>query len=396
MGKKLPEEMAKERGKFVAGCMATVGSTEEWADELFDKIAGFAGYGFNKSHSVEYTLISYQAMFLKTYFPVEFFASALSLMKEDKLPAILKDCAKFGVEVDMPDINLSTDQFEILTDTRLAIPFNRVKGIGENTAKAIMEARKAGPFSSRKDLEGRVERRKCNIGHIEKLDKIGAFARIEPGQPGAKDPIRIKDQRDLIPGLIASAVPIERKLARDKETKAKLGEMVASYRAEHELDGVCVKPMMGGSAKFMVIYDAPNSGEDRQGQMTQSEAFSSTLAALLENELEKADGYYTALIKRPKEGKQVSAKEIDKFLPYLKVELDLLKPPVIVMCGSQVVRHFIPDLKGKASEHAGKVVYHKELDANLVIGFNPGEIYHDPDKQELLNDVFKSVAELVS
>src|SRR5690606_11061808 len=74
MGKKLPEEMAKERDNFVAGCVATIGCSEQWAGNLFDKIEGFAGYGFNKSHSVEYTLISYQAMWLKTYYPVEFYA----------------------------------------------------------------------------------------------------------------------------------------------------------------------------------------------------------------------------------------------------------------------------------------------------------------------------------
>jgi DNA polymerase-3 subunit alpha len=169
--------------------------------------------------------------------------------------------------------------------------------------------------------------------------------------------------------------------------------LVAQYRAERVEDGICVKPMMGGAAKFMVIYDAPNSGEEKQGQMTQSEAFSSTLEALMENDLTKASGYYTALIKRPKEGKQVSAKEIDIYLPYLKEEIALLKPPVIVLLGSITVRHFLPDLKGKASESAGKVVYNKELDANLVVGFNPGEIWHDPDKQVLLNEVFRVVSE---
>lgn len=400
MGKKLPEEMKKERGKFVDGCVATVGATPEWAGELFDKIEGFAGYGFNKSHSVEYTLISYQAMWLKTNFMVEFFAAALSLMKEDKLPAILKDAAKMGIEIDMPDINLSSDQFEILTDTRLSIPFNRVKGIGTPSAKAIMQIRESGEITSVEDLTDRLEkakmRRYCNVGHIDKLEKVGAFARVMPDSPSAKDPSRIRDQRDLIPGLINATVPIDRDMKTDKFTKAKLGELVSKYRADHIEDGICVKPLMGGDARFMVIYDAPNSGEEREGQMTRSEAFNSTLEALNDNELERTDGYYTALIKRPKAGKQVVPKEIELYLPYLLEEIKILQPTVIVLLGSMTARHFLPDLKGKASESAGKIVYSKELDANLVIGFNPGEIWHDPDKQLLLNDVFKSVAELVS
>jgi DNA polymerase-3 subunit alpha len=94
MGKKLPEEMEGARQVRRRLRRDRRHATEDWAGELFDKIEGFAGYGFNKSHSVEYTLISYQAMWLKTYYPVEFFAAALSLMKEDKLPAILLGCRR--------------------------------------------------------------------------------------------------------------------------------------------------------------------------------------------------------------------------------------------------------------------------------------------------------------
>ena len=396
------------------------GMSETEAGDLFDKIEGFAGYGFNKSHSVEYTLISYQAMWLKTnfpvefyaaahsveyalisyqamylksYFPVEFYAAALSLLKAEELPAILKDATNFGIEIALPDINLSTGEFEILTDTLLCIPFNRIKGIAARTTEAILKARAAGPFTSIVDLNARVEKRACHKGHVEILNKIGAFARIEPGLP-QKHPERIKDQLDLIPGLIIDTVPVRRGMATDKYDKAKIGAVVGEYRVEKAEDGTQVKPFWGKNAKFMVISDCPTGPEEREGVMSVGQSFSYTADALSEAGLARIEGYWTAMVKRPKEGKQLTAKEIEAYLPYIMKEIDILKPPVIVLLGTATVRHFIPDLKGKASESAGKIVYNKALDANMIIGFNPGEVYHDPDKQLALNEVFIAAASL--
>ena len=119
------------------------------------------------------------------------------------------------------------------------------------------------------------------------------------------------------------------------------------------------------------------------------------IEAMAEVNLSRDNFYWTALIKRPKRGKQVSPEEIATYLPYLKREIEILKPPVIVLLGSQAVRTFIPDFKGKASDAAGDVVYSEEYDANFVIGFSPGEIWHDPEKQTNMNRVFATVAELL-
>ena len=399
MGKKLPEEMKKERGKFVDGCVKTIGETEEWAGNLFDMIEGFAGYGFNKSHSVEYALISYQSMWLKTNYPVEFFAAALSLMDSDKLPALLKDAERFGIEVVLPDVNLSTDQFEILTDTKLCVPFNRVKGLSERTAQMIAEKRGAVPFKDKADFVARVDRRLCNVSKVAALEKVGAFARIEPGSLPANHPDRIRDQVELIPGLVHSVVPVHRDLATDRATKIEIARLVQEYRIAHgpsgdEEDGMPVSPTLGSAAKFMVISDAPSNGEEREGRMAFGNSFEYVSEALHECDLSRSDGYWTALIKRPKAGKQVSPEEIRAYVPYLEKEIELLKPPTIVLLGSQTVRHFFPDFKGKASEAAGKVVYLAKYDANVVIGFNPSEIFFDPDKQALLNEVFSMVASI--
>ncbi len=398
MGKKLPAEMAKERGKFVDGCVKTTGMHPDFAGELFDKIEKFAGYGFNKSHSVEYTLISYQSAWLKTHYPVEFFAAALTLMKDDKLPALLKDAELAGIEVVYPDINLSTDKFEILTDTKLIIPFNRVKGVAATTTNAIIKARKAGPFKSKEDLEARVERRVCNVKHRDILERIGAFASVDPTAKSQRHPDRIVDQRDLIPGLVVATVPVGRDFPTDKFTKAKIVEIMQEYREKHgpegDGDGWPVKLRFGANAQFMVISDAPSNEEEQLG-MAYGTMFNYVETALEANGLMRKDGYWTALIKRCKEGKQVSPAEIATYLPYLQREIEVLKPPIIVLLGSTTVRQFISDFKGKASEAAGQIIYSKELDANLIVGFSPGEIWHSPEKQDDMNAVFAAVASLL-
>ena len=400
MGKKQPEEMKKERGKFVDGCVATIGADPRWAGALFDKIEGFAGYGFNKSHSVEYTLISYQCMFLKVNYPSEFFAAALTVMDEDKLPAIIQDAKSFGISVSTPDINNSTGRFEVVTDKMLAIPFQRIKGISTNTVGAILEARKAGKFASKADFIARVEKRKCNIRMQDLLDRVGAFALIEPGSVARDHPDRIKDLVELIPGLITANVPVNRDMHTDRVTKDALGLLVDEYRTKHgpggdEADGMPVKPGFGKGARFMIICDAPNGQEDGAGVMGMSLSSGAVAEAIFESGLEIRDAYWTALIKRPKRDKQVSLEEINLYKEYLDREIAILNPPVIVLMGSVTTRTFMPGFRGKASDAAGKIVYSKELDANLVIGFSPGEIYHAPEKQTNMNDVMYAVASLL-
>jgi DNA polymerase-3 subunit alpha len=395
MGKKLPEKMAKERDKFVRGCVETIQCVEEWAGALFDKIEGFAGYGFNRSHSVEYSLISYQSMWLKVHYPVEFYAAALTIMPEEKLPGLIKEAAQDGITVAMPDINKSTDRFEIVTDKSLAIPFQRVKGISEKTAAAIMQARSSGPFSDKADFLARVEKRRCNIRHQDILDRIGAFARIEPGQLPADHPDRVRDQIELIPGLVTANVMIGRDMHRDKLTRGELSKVVDEYRDQAGDASMPVKPHFGRKPRFMIVSDAPNNEDDRNGVMGYGMSNSAVTEALAEAGLDMTAVYWTALCKVPKADRQVTPEQIALYRKYLEREIDLLKPPIIVMLGSVTTRFFLPGFKGKASDAAGKVEYNADFDANLIVAFSPGEIYHAPEKQENMNAVFAKVAELL-
>ena len=162
--------------------------------------------------------------------------------------------------------------------------------------------------------------------------------------------------------------------------------------------GVPVKPLHSRTQKAMVIFDAPSTAEERQGKIGMGDNFAweVTEQAIEEAGLTVKDFYFTSLIKTPKAGKQLSGVEIATWAPVLEAEIALLQPPAIVLLGSGVVRHFLPDFKGKASESAGEVVYRKDLDANLVIGFGPGEAYFDSSKIELIQNIFEMAGSIVS
>lgn len=394
MGKKDKDLMVGFKEQWIKGCVDTVGMKESKADDLFEQIAAFAGYGFNKSHAAEYSLISYQSMWLKVYYPVEFYAASLTILKENKLAGLIADAEKRKIVVQPPDINISTHRFEVLNDTTLAIPFNRCKGISDNTTNAILAARKDGSFADVDDFLARVEKRKCNKRHQDVLRRVGAFARIDEDELPALHPDRLKDQIELMPGLMNRLVVAERLCAHDRATKRELMKVVQEYQ---DKAGDAPAPMiqLGKAPKFMVITDCPTWAEEQSMKISVGKTFGPVSEALSTNGLSRADGYFTCLSKVVKEGKFVSDQHIKDFGPILMKEVALLKPPVIVLLGSAAARYFVKDLKGGLNDHAGKVQFDVTMDASLVLGINPLQVAFDEGKQAILDDVFSKVAEMV-
>lgn len=401
MGKKDKEKMATFREQWVNGCKTRSGMSAAASEELFDKIEKFAGYGFNRSHAVEYSLISYTSMWLKVNYPAEFFAAAMTVLKEDNLPPLLADCKLHGIHILPPDINLSSGEFEILTDTKLLIPFNRIKGVSDNTTNAILKAREAGPFVSKEEFSKRVERRKCNIGHIGKLDLVGAFARIEEGSVPASDPKRLKDHIELLPGLIEAAVKVDRDMKIDHFGKLKIAKIVEEWKSCSKCalsGGIHPKPFFGKEGRFMVVTDGPTWSEEEQDKITGGDSFKFTSEAMYSNGFTKKDAYFTTLVKSAKpSGDKFYDPTVLKECPfYLAHEIDILKPPIIVALGANAGRFFAPGMKGGAMEHAGKVMYHRGYDATIVFGINPGMCAFDGSKMTVLEEVFGKVKELLS
>lgn len=422
MGKKQADEMKKMREGFVNGAVSHSGMVREEAEDLFSQIESFAGYAFNKSHAVEYSLISYQVAWLKTHYPVEFFAAALSTVDEVKLAPLVEEATRRGIEVLPPDINISTDEFVIATDTKLYVPFNRVKGLSEKVSEAIMEGRaltsyevevktkegrrvirtmetvpcKAGQFASLEEFHARVAARRCNSAHVDKLTKIGAFARIIPGDIPQLHEDRRRDQHELIPGLMINPVVINREISSDKYAVIGINNLYADIDTTHAKT-VNVRPLMGKHAKFMAVLDAPSRGEEQNKKMASSDGFLPISEALFEAGLDRNWGYWTALVKKAKNGgSAVSGTDIASYAGFLEREIEILRPPLIIALGSNAARYFMPEIKGSAMDYVGKMFYDRKRDANILIGFTPGMVFHDPDKQMVLNDIFDRVNSLIS
>jgi len=182
MGKKKAEEMAKEREKFRAGALATHGMPEAKADEIFDLMEKFAGYGFNKSHAAAYSLLAYHTGWLKVHYTAEFFCANMTVEMDDtdKLKVLFEDALKFGIRFDPPDVNRGVYRFEPVSDTVIRYGLGAIKGTGQQAIEAIVKAREeGGPFSSMFDFCVRVDRTRLNKRTVEALVKAGAFDSLQ-------------------------------------------------------------------------------------------------------------------------------------------------------------------------------------------------------------------------
>jgi DNA polymerase-3 subunit alpha len=182
MGKKKPEEMAKQRELFRAGA-AKNGVDQAKADEVFDLMEKFAGYGFNKSHAATYVVLAYHTAWLKVHFPAEFYAANMSVEIDntDKLKVLIDDAKQFSVEFEPPDVNRGTYRFEPVDAKRVRYGLGAVKGTGAGAIEAIVAAREeGGAFRSLFDFCARVDRQRINKRAVEALVKAGAFDALHP------------------------------------------------------------------------------------------------------------------------------------------------------------------------------------------------------------------------
>jgi DNA polymerase III subunit alpha len=175
MGKKDPLVMAKEKEPFLAGAKEQNLDLKK-AEAIFDLMAKFAEYGFNKSHSAAYALIAYQTAYLKSHFPVEFMAALLTcdMDNTDKVIKSISDCREQGIEVLPPDVNKSGHSFTVVGNS-MRFGLGAVKGIGSGAVEAILEARGDVPFKDLYDFCERVDMRRANKKVLEALIKCGAF-----------------------------------------------------------------------------------------------------------------------------------------------------------------------------------------------------------------------------
>ena len=185
MGKKVKAEMDAQRAGFVAGCERVNGIAKAKANELFDLIDKFAGYGFNKSHAAAYALVAYQTAWLKAHHPVEFYAASMcfDMHQTDKLAIFVDDMRRLEVECLPPSINASEAEFAVEEmEDRLAVRYalGALKGVGEKAMEQLVEQRRGGGrFKSLDDFAERIDPRVVNRRQLESLAGGGAFDEVD-------------------------------------------------------------------------------------------------------------------------------------------------------------------------------------------------------------------------
>jgi DNA polymerase-3 subunit alpha len=243
MGKKKPEEMAAQRDKFLAGCLSRK-VPQKKAEKIFDLMAEFAGYGFNKSHSCAYALLAYQTAYLKTHYPVEFMAAMLASEtgNTEKVVKYINEARGMGITVLPPDVNSSDVDFTPIAD-QIRFGLRAIKNVGENTVKGILEARAIlGRFTTIFELCESIDVRLLNKRVLESLVRSGAMdglgahraqmiAAIDRAMERSQKLQRAREsgQHGLFGGAKAAATPLPPEVLPDIEEWPEHELLAAEY-----------------------------------------------------------------------------------------------------------------------------------------------------------------------
>ena len=253
MGKKIPQVMEEQRKKFTDGAVYK-NYSEQFAIEVFDQIAYFAGYGFNKSHSVPYALLAYQTAYLKANYPAEYLAASLTAVKRDKdrTAIFLAEARDMGVSVSTPDINLSSSDFTV-NDNEILFGLSAVRNVGDITAEKIVQERNEnGTFKTVEDFLSRIDSRSLNKRGIEALIQGGGFDQFGLTRKGLyqssidliEDAKKLKSDRENNQGSLfnfedqnSDQTSISKTEWTKKELLEREREMLGFFVSEDPLDG---------------------------------------------------------------------------------------------------------------------------------------------------------------
>jgi len=291
MGKKIKSEMDAQRATFVDGCARHNNIPSAKANELFDLIDKFAGYGFNKSHAAAYALVAYQTAWLKEHHRAEFYAASMSfdMALTDKLAIFVEDVRRGGVDCLPPDINASNAFFTV-ENGAVRYALGALKGVGEKAMEALVEEReRGGPFVSLEDFAGRIDPRLLNRRQLESLAAAGAFDAIKPERAAvfaAAETIlahaasahdqRTSGQAGLFGANSAEAAPI--RLPRDvswslAQRMAAEREAFGFYFSAHPVDA---------SRHLLAAHKVKTFAELADVRIAEGERVGSTMAGLVE------------------------------------------------------------------------------------------------------------------
>jgi len=287
MGKKKPEEMAKQRAIFLQGAQGR-GVDAAVASHIFDLMEKFAGYGFNKSHSAAYALVSYQTLWLKAHYPAAFMAAVLSadMDNTDKVVTLIDECRAMGLKVEPPAINRSAFRFTVGEDGAVIYGIGAIKGVGEAAIEAMLRVREeGGPFADLWDFCRRIDLHKVNRRVLEAMIRAGALDGLGPNRAtlmaqlplalklaeqdresasvgqvdlfGALEPARLSIPDPQVTGDVREEWDEDQRLQGEKET---LGLYLTGHpinRYDREIDAIV-------SARIAPLLEAGKDRSDRE------------------------------------------------------------------------------------------------------------------------------------
>ena len=284
MGKKKPEEMAKQRSIFVEGAVG-LGVEEANAAYIFDLMEKFAGYGFNKSHSAAYALLSYQTAWLKVHYPADFMAAVLSsdMDKTDKVVTLIDEAKAMDLKVLPPDVNHSDFQFTVPDPRTIRYGLGAVKGVGEGAVASLMEERKTRPFADLANLCQRLDLQKANRRTLEALIKAGCMdsfghtrATLMESLPAAmqlgeqKSRAATTGQNDLFGGFSVETAPEVASVAlkempewSERERLQGERDTLGLYLTGHPLDEFRVEAKAFTSGRLVDVGGAPKPASNK-------------------------------------------------------------------------------------------------------------------------------------
>ena len=277
MGKKQPEEMAKQRGGFVDGCKAN-DIDENLAGNIFDLVEKFAGYGFNKSHSAAYGLVSYQTAWLKNHYPAQFMAAVLSadMDNTDKVVILVEECRNMKLRIVAPDVNQSEYKFTVNADGHVVYGLGAIKGVGEGPVEAIVTARGEQPFTDLFDFCARMDLKRINKRTLDALVRSGALDRMGPYFSEQLDEYQagIDRNRAVLLAAMEEAIQTADQAARNRDSGHMdlFGEMFAEqdvdlYEQYRDARELTLKERLKGEKETLGLYLTGHPIDEYEGEV---------------------------------------------------------------------------------------------------------------------------------
>jgi len=385
IGKKLGEdEFEAHREHFINGCIDN-GIDEKIADQIFTDMVKFSGYGFNKSHSVEYTMISWWAAYLKVHYPIEFMAAALSISGSDTNTAnLILEAKRLDIKILPPDINTSGNMYGVDRDDNIRYPLSAIKGVGKKAVSVILDDRESnGPFNDFDDFKDRVPKRQCNKRVAEALVRAGAFESLGVIEGDSK--IRIKNFFELISGYAEiPSIELKEDSARVKECV----DFVEQYEAcSSEIGKSCVIPSIFENYSGVMII---NGFTKKQRSVTGGKHNAELFSILKKNGIKENQIYYTSPFKCASTRKKCQSKCPEM----LKKEIEIAKPKLIICFAIDAIPVF--EKGGKMANLNGKFLYNSEFDCYVLFSYSPQyAFYKSGDVEEKFIKIMEMAGKMI-